>query len=194
VSAADDYCRLAPSPSDRYGDPCRACGHVGIAHVGVDHCPVCELVALAEQQRNQLKQDAPVKAETLPKVGETVHVWRPNDVLGGCAPLRVAGQHATAPGVDTILVLDGPLPWTDRIKQYLTQIHDETRIAPGSWHWPCSSNCQNAEPEPEPPAPAVIRIDLHGTCVASKADIDRLATDVGNAVLKRLSTGTRIQP
>lgn len=25
-------------------DPCRECGHLVALHVGVDHCPVCELV------------------------------------------------------------------------------------------------------------------------------------------------------
>lgn len=111
--------------------------------------------------------EAPVKAERLPEVGEMVHIWRPDDVLGGCAPLRVAEHRATPPGVDTVLILDGPLPWTDDVVQWLTQTHDETCTEVGSWHWPCGDD-QDAAPEPEKPAPLTMTINVSGSVLSQR--------------------------
>jgi hypothetical protein len=122
-------------------------------------CPTYVAVRDATAAEPDACADAPDAAEVLPEVGSIVHVWRPDDVLGGCAPLRVAGHHTTAPGVDTILILDGPLPWNGRTAQYLTMIHDEKLAEHGSWHWPCDGD-QEAEPEPRPLAPTTLTIEL----------------------------------
>jgi hypothetical protein len=43
------YCTTVPRIGDLLTDRCRDCGHATALHVGVDHCPVCELVDLNKQ-------------------------------------------------------------------------------------------------------------------------------------------------
>lgn len=57
--ALSDFCRWAPAigslkPEDMR---CPECGHSDLAHIGVDHCPVCELVyqATPEFRRQQMR-------------------------------------------------------------------------------------------------------------------------------------------
>lgn len=48
------FCRRQLLPGDFLGKSCDGpdgCGHLLAVHVGVDHCPVCELVDLAETYR-----------------------------------------------------------------------------------------------------------------------------------------------
>lgn len=45
------YCTKIPRPGDRLTDACPDCGHATVLHLGVDHCPVCELVARNERAR-----------------------------------------------------------------------------------------------------------------------------------------------
>lgn len=104
--------------------------------------------------------DAPVKAEALPEVGDTVHVWRVSGEIAGCCPMRVAGRCANQLAAG--LALEGPLPWSPEFKQLLTCIHDETRTEHGSWHWPCDG--QDVEPEPKP-APN-ITINVSGSVLS----------------------------
>lgn len=51
-----DYCTSVPHAGDRLTDACRDCGHATVLHIGVDHCPVCELVDLNQQAREGLAQ------------------------------------------------------------------------------------------------------------------------------------------
>lgn len=53
---AHSYCSTQPLPGTYLTlaalvAPCPDCGHATVLHIGVDHCPVCELVALNEQAR-----------------------------------------------------------------------------------------------------------------------------------------------
>ena len=55
MSSPDGYCHnlLTVLPGDHLpAGTCDQCGHAQLAHIGVDHCPVCELVGAAEQQRD----------------------------------------------------------------------------------------------------------------------------------------------
>lgn len=38
------FCSREPVPGQLLTSECGACGHSLLLHVGVDHCPVCELV------------------------------------------------------------------------------------------------------------------------------------------------------
>ena len=102
--------------------------------------------------------ESPVKAEALPEVGETVHVWRKSGKIADCCPMRVAGRCATDSGV--ALALAGPLPWSPEFEQLLTSVHDETRTEHASWHWPCEGDDQDAEPEPDAPAPISVTFNF----------------------------------
>lgn len=44
-----DYCTRKPVPGQVIGAGCEDCGHAMVLHVGVDHCPVCELVHFNQQ-------------------------------------------------------------------------------------------------------------------------------------------------
>ena len=50
--ATDGYCRYGPFPGSHLGSPCPHCGHCAALHMGVDHCPVCELVDLNKRARD----------------------------------------------------------------------------------------------------------------------------------------------
>lgn len=43
------YCTRAPMPGEHLGAACGQCGHAVLLHIGVRHCPVCELVDLNER-------------------------------------------------------------------------------------------------------------------------------------------------
>ena len=43
------YCATKPLSGAFLVDPCPDCGHANVLHVGVDHCPVCELLDLNRQ-------------------------------------------------------------------------------------------------------------------------------------------------
>lgn len=51
---ADGYCRRQPTSGSYLGDKCDDCGHALVAHAGVEHCPVCEMVDLNRQARAAL--------------------------------------------------------------------------------------------------------------------------------------------
>jgi hypothetical protein len=39
-----EFCTWLALPGWVAGHPCPVCGHADLVHIGVDHCPVCELV------------------------------------------------------------------------------------------------------------------------------------------------------
>lgn len=53
-----DFCKRRPVPGDILGAACSNCGHSTALHVGVEHCPVCELVDMAKRFRES--ESAPV--------------------------------------------------------------------------------------------------------------------------------------
>ena len=110
--------------------------------------------------------DVPVKAEALPEVGETVHVWRKSGKIAGCCPMRVAGHCATESGV--ALALAGPLPWSPEFEQLLTSTHDETRTEHASWHWPCGGDDPDAAPKPDAPTPVSVTINVSGSVLSDR--------------------------
>ncbi|MFJ2630848.1 hypothetical protein ACIO6U_02640 [Streptomyces sp. NPDC087422] len=46
AAPAAAYCTAKPQRGDHLTAPCADCGHATVLHVGVTHCPVCELVDL----------------------------------------------------------------------------------------------------------------------------------------------------
>lgn len=84
--------------------------------------------------------DAPVKAEALPEVGASVHMWRETADGVGCTLMPVI-QHITAEGdFPAGLLLSravDPDRWPNDWTQWITRTHDETRSTSGSWHYPC---------------------------------------------------------
>jgi hypothetical protein len=56
MAQPDAYCSTTPTPGTLLAPatlaaPCAHCGHATVLHIGVDHCPVCELVDLNERGR-----------------------------------------------------------------------------------------------------------------------------------------------
>ncbi|MEZ0089948.1 hypothetical protein [Streptacidiphilus sp. EB129] len=147
----DGYCRntLTLAPGDFMPwKPCTECGHTMLVHIGVDHCPVCELVSFAEQQRG----DGPAE-ERGAKVGGFVHLIAPGRL--GCIPSMV---YRVNPNGTLVL-----WPCLDAGAYPREITHDETRQADPSWHWRCDGDDQDAEPEPEPSAPTVtVQIHIDG--------------------------------
>ena len=45
------YCTYRPLPGEVLKTACPDCGHAAVLHVGVEHCPVCELVQHNRQMR-----------------------------------------------------------------------------------------------------------------------------------------------
>jgi hypothetical protein len=45
-----ELCTWHPAAGRVIGHPCPVCGHSDLVHIGVDHCPVCELVYQATPQ------------------------------------------------------------------------------------------------------------------------------------------------
>lgn len=39
------FCTYQPLPGEVLKTACPDCGHAAVLHIGVEHCPVCELVA-----------------------------------------------------------------------------------------------------------------------------------------------------
>jgi len=54
VQRAAAYCTTAPIPGQPLGASCGDCGHAVVLHVGVTHCPVCELTQLNDRAREGL--------------------------------------------------------------------------------------------------------------------------------------------
>ncbi|MFE9448283.1 hypothetical protein [Streptomyces sp. NPDC006739] len=54
-------CAAAPVPGESPGTPCADCGHAVLLHVGVDHCPVCEMLDL-NRQLYRIVEGGPNKA------------------------------------------------------------------------------------------------------------------------------------
>lgn len=50
------YCTRKPVPFAYLSDGCPDCGHAIVLHVGVNHCPVCEMVDLNRQSRDAVQQ------------------------------------------------------------------------------------------------------------------------------------------
>jgi hypothetical protein len=50
------FCTWTPPPGWVTGTPCPDCGHADLGHIGVDHCPVCELVYQATPQFRRLQE------------------------------------------------------------------------------------------------------------------------------------------
>lgn len=49
-----ELCTWHPAAGRVIGQPCPVCGHSDLVHIGVEHCPVCELVyQSAPQWRRQ---------------------------------------------------------------------------------------------------------------------------------------------
>ena len=44
-------CTYKPLPGEVLKTACPDCGHAAVLHIGVEHCPVCELVAHNRQVR-----------------------------------------------------------------------------------------------------------------------------------------------
>lgn len=44
-------CTYQPLPGEILKGACQECGHAFVLHIGVEHCPVCELVHLNQQAR-----------------------------------------------------------------------------------------------------------------------------------------------
>lgn len=133
-------------------------------------CPTYAAIRDTTAERNATDSgaddaDMSVKAEALPEVGETVHVWRKSGKIAGCCPMQVVGHCATESG--TALALAGPLPWSPEFEQLLTSIHDETRTEHASWHWPCEGD-RDAEPEPDALAPVNVTINVSGSVLSER--------------------------
>lgn len=132
----DSYCRkvLVLAPGDVLPwRPCPDCGHTGLVHVGVDHCPVCELVAIAEQHRTHARP-----LGDSPKPGDRLHLYaRTLGCLAGTVE-------------DSAYFTSGLLIKIDRVDisphALVADLYDESRSVNGSWHWPCDADAP-------PPAP-----------------------------------------
>lgn len=180
-----EYCRRRIFTGEHVGGRCEGpggCGHLLAVHIGVDHCPVCELVDLAARQAaralhegslsindERAKQGMPPVEETdisapwlrKPTVGDFVHCLRRG--VPGCTVSSVETIRA-GNAVDLRI----PPHSTDQILLQSIE-YDETRSEPGTWHWPHDEE-QPAEPEPDAPAPTSITINVHGS-VLSEHDL-----------------------
>lgn len=47
-------CTAKPASGESLAGPCPECGHAAVLHVGVEHCPVCELVQHNQQVREAI--------------------------------------------------------------------------------------------------------------------------------------------
>lgn len=113
--------------------------------------------------------DMPVKTESLPEVGDRVHLLRRGDP---CMDVYIGAVH----GDGTVLLMAHPdKPWrtADRVAQ------DSPSRPQYSWHWPCDSDGRHDEPEPEPPAPITVTINVSGSVISERelADLIRRHVD-----------------
>lgn len=51
------YCTRPPAAGEYLSAACGTCGHAVVLHVGVEHCPVCELVDLNTTARTRVQQE-----------------------------------------------------------------------------------------------------------------------------------------
>ncbi|MGW2692351.1 hypothetical protein ACWC3Y_10875 [Streptomyces sp. NPDC001296] len=51
------FCAYRPVPGEMLTAACVECGHALVLHVGVEHCPVCELVHHNQQVRTAMAAD-----------------------------------------------------------------------------------------------------------------------------------------
>jgi hypothetical protein len=118
--------------------------------------------------------DVPVKAEALPKVGETVHVWA-KDGAPGCTPMHVVGYLGGRVIPAAGLYLQGFCATAaSPIRRYSSPSHDETRTEPCSWHYPCGGDGRDAEPEPDAPGPVSVTINVSGSVLSERDLADTL--------------------
>lgn len=171
--APDGYCRNlhTVNPGDHLpAGTCDQCGHALLAHIGVDHCPVCELVNTAERHRAAFEPD---QVEGAPKTGDRLHLW---SAKYGCLAGAVERHMVFGPGLLIRVDLrDFPLD------SLVADSHDESRTANGSWHWPCSGDGHAAEPTPDAPAPN-ITINVHGTVLNEHDLRDAIQKQIGMTI------------
>jgi hypothetical protein len=56
IARPGSYCNQRPVPGEYVGAGCGQCGHALVLHIGVTHCPVCELVDLNERTSATIRQ------------------------------------------------------------------------------------------------------------------------------------------
>lgn len=66
------FCSYRPVPGEMLSTACVECGHALVLHIGVEHCPVCELVRHNEQARSALA-DSRVRIELSSLDHRTMH-------------------------------------------------------------------------------------------------------------------------
>lgn len=153
MSRTDGYCRnvFVLTPGDVMPwQPCIDCGHTLLAHIGVEHCPVCELAGLAEQHRIEA-----VEAERPPVTGDRLHLWSSSFF---CLAGTVVRPMVFGPGL--LIKIDRH---DVSLKSLVADAQDESRSISGSWHWPCDGDSQEAAPVPvEPPTQVTGQIHIDG--------------------------------
>lgn len=66
------FCSYRPVPGEMLSTACVECGHALALHIGVEHCPVCELVHHNERARSALA-DSRVRIELSSLDRRTMH-------------------------------------------------------------------------------------------------------------------------
>lgn len=64
-------CTYQPLPGEILKGACQECGHAFVLHVGVEHCPVCELV-----QHNRQAREASVTFEQVVSGEKSINAYR----------------------------------------------------------------------------------------------------------------------
>lgn len=95
IAQATGYCTTKPVPGTfltlpTLVNPCPDCGHAALLHIGVDHCPVCELEDL-----NQRNRDLIAKGQ----VEITINGRPPDDRYIEGVLLRQARRYGTVRGL-----------------------------------------------------------------------------------------------
>lgn len=73
-------CTYRPLPGDVLKSACPNCGHAAVLHIGVEHCPVCELVEHNRQVRAAMAANrievhvTDVDARTLERIVERLQL------------------------------------------------------------------------------------------------------------------------
>ncbi|MGW4042961.1 hypothetical protein [Streptomyces sp. NPDC004721] len=70
-SVQPTFCSYQPVPGEFLSAACVECGHALVLHIGVEHCPVCEMVHL-----NQQTQEAAVTFEQVARGEKTINDYR----------------------------------------------------------------------------------------------------------------------
>lgn len=65
------FCSYRPVPGEVLKTACPMCGHAFALHIGVEHCPVCELVHLNQQAR-----EASVTREQVVRGEKSINAFR----------------------------------------------------------------------------------------------------------------------